>query len=312
MKTNKKKFTDFLKNLINRVLSHDLSTMSAAMSYYYLSASIPLLLVLTNLVGKYLGGNRELLIEFLGILPGQTQDLVVPMIDSLLKSPNSNSLSIITLIFAVWSASKGIFNLLDSLNKAYGTSKVKSGIGKKISSFFYTLILILVVIIFMSLRVYGPKIISLINDFLEKVNLDPLTDQVTLISNLISYLLPLVVMSMALALLYKLAANRDKDFNITYKQGLIGGIFTTLVIYIGSFIYSFFLDNISNMSVIYGALAGVLSLFIWIMIFSYSIILGAEVIAAYIEQKEGFVRKIPKEIEDNIPTSIKEEIWKKK
>ena len=133
-------------------------------------------------------------------------------------------------------------------------------------------------------------------------------DRVTLISNLISYLLPLVVMSMALALLYKLAADRDKDFNITYKQGLIGGIFTTLVIYIGSFIYSFFLDNISNMSVIYGALAGVLSLFIWIMIFSYSIILGAEVIAAYIEQKQGFVRKIPKEIEDNIPESIKEEI----
>lgn len=308
MKKSKKKFTDFLKNLINRVINHDLSTMSAAMSYYYLSASIPLLLVLTNLVAKYLGGNRQLLIEFLGILPVQTQDLVVPMIDSLLKSPNSNSLSIITLIFAVWSASKGIFNLLDSLNKAYGTSKIKSSIGKKISSFFYTLFLILIVIIFMSIRVYGPKVISLMNGFLEKVQLDPLTKQVRMISSLISYILPLVVMSMALALLYKLAANRDKDFNITYKQGLIGGVFTTLVIYIGSFVYSFFLDNISNMSVIYGALAGVLSLFIWIMIFSYSIILGAEVIGAYIELKEGYVRKIPKSIADTIPESIKEEI----
>lgn len=308
MKTNKKKFVDFLKNLINRLLNHDLTTMAAAMSYYYLSASIPLMLVLTSLVGKYLGGNRDLLLELVGILPGQTQDLVVSMIDSLLNSPNSSSLSIVTLIFAVWSASKGIFKLLESLNTAYGASKVKSNIGEKFLSFLYTAILILVVIIFMTLRIYGPKIIDMINDFLNKISLDPLTDKVSLIYRLISGFLPLIVISMTLALLYKLAANRDKNFNISYKEGLIGGVFTTLVVYIGSFIYSFFLDNVSNMPVIYGTLAGVMSLFIWIMIFSYSIIMGAEVIAAYIEEKEGKVRIIPKKIEESIPDSLKEEI----
>ncbi|MDD7305754.1 MAG: YihY/virulence factor BrkB family protein [Peptoniphilaceae bacterium] len=308
MKLKKFKFKDFLKNLLNRVLAHDLSTMSAAMSYYYLSASLPLLLVLTNLVGKYLGGNRDLLLEFVEILPGQTQDIIIYIIDSFFKSKNSSSLSVITLIFAVWSASKGIFKLLDSLNVAYGFGKFKSSIYEKILSFLYTLVLILIVIIFMTIRIYGPKLIDTINNFLNDFGLSPLTDQVTLISRLISGFLPLIVMSIALALLYKLAANRDKNFNITFKQGLVGGIFTTLVIYIGSFIYSFFLDNISKMSVIYGTLAGVLSLFIWIMIFSYSIILGAEVIAAFMEQRKGLIRDIPEEIEENIPDGIKDRI----
>lgn len=307
MKINKKKMKDFTKNLLNRVLSHDLSTMSAAMSYYYLSASIPLMLVLTDLVGKYLGGNMDLILDAIAILPKQTQIIVTNMIDSLRASPNSSSLSVVTTIFAIWSASNGIFKLLDSLNKAYGNQNSKSSIGEKILSFFYTAILILLVIILMSVRIYGPKFIELINTTLTDIGLLPLTGRITLIYKLIGGFLPLIVMSMILALLYKLAANRDDNFNISYKQGLIGGIFTTLVVYIGSFIYSFFLDNVSNMPVIYGTLAGFLSLFIWIMIFSYSIILGAEVIAAYIEEENGMVRKIPKEIEKNVPNSLKED-----
>lgn len=306
MKKKQNKIIGFFKNLINRMLKHDLATMSAAMSYYYLSVSIPLMLVLTALVGEFLGGNRKLLLELVEILPDTTKELVVSMIDSLLNSQNKSSLSIITLIFAVWSASNGIFNLLDSLNKAYGTKNIKSSILKKVLSFLYTFVLIIIVIVFMSIRIYGPKIIEMINNFLSKVGLEPFTEQITYISSLISNILPLIVMSMALALLYKIAANRDKDFNISYKQGLIGGIFTTLIILIGSFAYSYFLDNMSNMSVIYGALTGFLSLFVWIYIFSYSIILGAEVIAAYIEVKEGCVRNIPKEIEDKLPDSMKE------
>lgn len=308
MKQEQNKFVIFFKNLIHRVLKHDLSTMSAALSYYFLSASIPLMLVLTTLVGRYLGGNRELLLELVQLLPGQTQDIVISMIDSLLYSPNASSLPIVTLIFAIWSASKGIFNLLDSLNKAYGKDNVKSSIGKKILSFLYTFVLIIIVIIFMGVRIYGPKIIEMVNDFLNKIELNPLTEQVTWLSELISGFLPLIVMVLALGLLYKLAANRDEDFNISYKEGLIGGVFTTVVVFVASFAYSYFLDNMSNMSVIYGTLAGFLSLFIWIMIFSYSIILGAEVIAAYIDLKNGNDRQIPKDLEDKLPESIKEEI----
>lgn len=302
------KFIVFFKNLVHRVLKHDLSTMAASLSYYFLSASIPLMLVLTTLVGKYLGGNKELLLELVQLLPGQTQEIVMSMIDSLLNSPNASSLSILTLIFAIWSASKGIFNLLDSLNKAYGKDDIKSSIGKKILSFLYTFVLVLIVIVFMGLRIYGPKIIEMINNFLNKIELNPLTEQVTFISELISGFLPLIIMSLALGLLYKLAANRDEEFNISYKEGLIGGVFTTVVVFVASFAYSFFLDNMSNMSVIYGTLAGFLSLFIWIMIFSYSIILGAEVIAAYIDLKKGKVKKIPKDLEDKLPESIKEEL----
>lgn|SRR5699024_4554869 len=302
------KFIVFFKNLVHRVLKHDLSTMAASLSYYFLSASIPLMLVLTTLVGKYLGGNKELLLELVQLLPGQTQEIVMSMIDSLLNSPNASSLSILTLIFAIWSASKGIFNLLDSLNKAYGKDDIKSSIGKKILSFLYTFVLVLIVIVFMGLRIYGPKIIEMINNFLDKIELNPLTEQVTFISELISGFLPLIIMSLALGLLYKLAANRDEEFNISYKEGLIGGVFTTVVVFVASFAYSFFLDNMSNMSVIYGTLAGFLSLFIWIMIFSYSIILGAEVIAAYIDLKKGKVKKIPKDLEDKLPESIKEEL----
>lgn len=300
MKTTKNKSQGFLRNLLSRVTRHDLSTMAAAMSYYYLSASIPLMLVLTSLVGKYLGGNRDLLLELVEILPSQTQDLVISMIDSLMNSPNSSSLSIVTLIFAVWSASNGIFKLLDSINTAYGSKEAKSGLATKILSFLYTFALIFVILILMGIRIYGPRIIEMVNNFLDALGLDPLIGQIGFLIKLISLFLPLIVMSLGLGLLYKIAANRDKDLYITYKEGLKGGVLATVIIYVASFLYSFFLDNMSSMPIIYGTLAGVLSLFVWILIFSYSIILGAELIAVCKELEKGQVEDMPKELEEKI------------
>lgn len=60
------------------------------------------------------------------------------------------------------------------------------------------------------------------------------------------------------------------------------------MITITSFAYSFFLNNMSNMSVIYGALAGIIALLVWMLLFSLTIILGAEIIAAYMKTKNKF------------------------
>ncbi|WP_276877433.1 YhjD/YihY/BrkB family envelope integrity protein, partial [Anaerococcus hydrogenalis] len=67
-------------------------------------------------------------------------------------------------------------------------------------------------------------------------------------------------------------------------------ISTSLMIFITSFGYSFFLNNMSNMSVIYGAFAGIIALLVWMLLFSLTIILGAEIIAAYMKTKNNYRR----------------------
>ena len=58
-----------------------------------------------------------------------------------------------------------------------------------------------------------------------------------------------------------------------------------MAIYVTSFAYSYFINNFSNKSVIYGALAGILALFIWLLILSTLLIIGAVIIAAF---REGY------------------------
>ena len=55
----------FILNLIERIRDHDLMTLASSLSYYFLSAAIPMLLVLLNLVTKYMKGNEDVVIEFI-------------------------------------------------------------------------------------------------------------------------------------------------------------------------------------------------------------------------------------------------------
>lgn len=286
MKINKQKIRDFIKNLIDRVIYHDISTMASSLSYYYLAAAIPMLFVLTNLLAKYMQGNDELLLEILSVLPESTQDIIKPVIDSLINSSNVTTISTVTLIFALWSASKGVQRLLISINKAYGINENRGPILEKIIGFLYTFLLIFLIIFLMILRLYSSKVMNLIDDFLKALNIGISLENFQWVIDLINGVFPVFIVIIALTFLYKQAPNRSSDYNISFKEALIGGIFSTIAMFIFSFAYSFFLENLSNMSVIYGTLAGVIALFLWIFLFSSVLILGAEIIASYKEMKQ--------------------------
>jgi 5-formyltetrahydrofolate cyclo-ligase len=101
-------------------------------------------------------------------------------------------------------------------------------------------------------------------------------------------------MSVVFAIFYKFAPNNKED-RVPFKDSLWGGIFATITIYIATFIYSFFLNNFSRQSVVYGALAGILALFIWLNLVSTILILGAELIDAV---RENYKIKSDEEILD--------------
>ena len=141
-------------------------------------------------------------------------------------------------------------------------------------------------------QIYGPtilkildsKILDITGKFLGK-NLEYIVDFLSSpIFTILTVAMPLLIMSAALGFFYKYAPGNSEN-RIPFKQALTGGIFTTLTIYVTSFVYSYFINNFSNKSLIYGALAGILALFIWLLIVSSLLIIGAEVIAAF---REGY------------------------
>jgi membrane protein len=182
---------------------------------------------------------------------------------------------------AVRSASKGILKLLNFIKQAYGIDDTNSTLAKKVISFLYTALLIILISLVMLLKIYGQKILEIINDLIASLKLDLVLDKFSRIFDLINGIFPLLLVALALTFLYKKAADSESSFNISYKEAFLGGGFASVAIYLVSFLYSFFLENLSSMSLIYGALAGIIALLLRLLLFSYIIILGAEIIGAY-------------------------------
>lgn len=287
MKINQRNSKKFIVNLIERIKNHDLITLASSLSYYFLSAAIPMLLVLSNLVTKYMKGNEDVVIDYIKLLPDSIKGVIMAIVKSIIDSSSVSTISTITLIFALWSASKGVSKIILAINVAYGIEDDHSMIKNKIFGFLYTFVLIFILIFIFLLRIYSKGIFNLIDDILKLVNSDFSIKEFSWLVNLVSGIVPPLILIFGLGLLYKFAPYNN-SIKISFKDALVGSISTGIMITITSFAYSFFLNNLSNMSVIYGALAGIIALLVWMLLFSLTIILGAEIIAAYMKTENTF------------------------
>lgn len=292
MKIQKNKFKDFLKNFINRLKTQDIMTYSSALSFYFLQASIPLMMVLVSVVSTFLKGNEGIIYEFLNLVPKTTADIIIKALDIMFASSQSAAVTTFTILFALWSATSGVNKLIMAINHAYGLGHQAKAIKQRLMSIVYTIIFIIFIMFLLVFQIYGPtilkildsKILNITEKFLGK-NLEFIIDIVSSpIFAALTTAIPLLIMAAALGIFYKYAPGNSEN-RIPFKQALTGGIFTTITIYVTTFVYSYFINNFSNKSLIYGALAGILALFIWLLIVSSLLIIGAEIIAAF---REGY------------------------
>lgn len=284
----KVKLRKTLGDMIYRFKHHDVTNNSAALSFYFLQASIPLLMVLVSVASSILQNNAKAIYSLIEFLPSSAQNMASWVIDTMFNITSSASVTIITVLFALWSATKGINNLMLSINKAYGTEGDIKFVKQRALSLLYTVIFIIFIVFILVSQIYGPSILAIINnEVLSKLTdraSGSVLDQVlkTLSSplfRLIVILVPILIMSVVFGIFYKFAPNNKED-RVPFKDAVLGGLFATVTIYIATFVYSFFLNNFSKQSVVYGALAGILALFIWLNLVSTILILGAELIDA--------------------------------
>ena len=267
-------------------------TYSAALSFYFLQASIPLMMVLVSVVSTVLKGNEKIIYEFLDLFPQSTADLIIRALDIMFQSTQSAAVTTVTILFALWSATSGVNKLVMAINHAYGLGNQAKAIKQRLMSVIFTIVFIMFIVFLLIFQIYGPQIINILDskllDITEKFlgkNLEYIIDFLSSpIFTILTTAIPLLIMAAALGIFYKYAPGNSEN-RIPFKQALTGGIFATVAIYVTSFAYSYFINNFSNKSVIYGALAGILALFIWLLILSTLLIIGAVIIAAF---REGY------------------------
>ncbi|MDU0895111.1 MAG: YhjD/YihY/BrkB family envelope integrity protein, partial [Anaerococcus sp.] len=165
MKTETKvKLKKTTADMLYRFKYHEITNNSAALSFYLLQASIPLLMVLVSVVSRILNNNTDVIYSLIEFLPTATQDMAKWVIDTIFVNTSSASVTVITVLFALWSATKGINNLMFSINKAYGLDGESKYVKQRLSSLLYTIIFVAFIVFILVSQIYGPSILTFIND----------------------------------------------------------------------------------------------------------------------------------------------------
>lgn len=268
-------FMGFFKGFINGIKNADVSSSGAQLAYFFLLSLFPLLLFILTLLPFLNLPQEQVFTTLENILPKEIFTIVERIIQGVLNNRNSGLLSI-GIIATLWSASKGVNALVKSLNRSYGISETRPFVIVRLVSLFFTVLLILLIIIALLLPVFG----RVIGDFL--FNTLGFDEIILVIWNYIRLVLPSILIVIVLALLYWIVPNRP----LYFRSAIPGAVFVAVAWGIISYGFSFYLSHFGNYSKAYGSIGGIIILMLWLYIIGIVLVVGGLLNAAMQRRKE--------------------------
>lgn len=197
-------------------------------------------------------------------LPSQATDLITTQLQTLGSSGHGASIStVISLLIALWSTSSGVSNLVTAVNIAYDEDDDRSFIKKRLIALALTGGAIVFMIIMLGLVAVFPAVLAQIDNTVLRWVLEAGR-----------WVLTAVVVSVVLAILYRVAPDRDAP---KMRWVSVGAAVATVLWLLASVGFSVYVANFSSYAKTYGALAGIVILLLWLWITCYAILLGAEI-----------------------------------
>lgn len=270
----------FLEELLCRIKEDEVTAIGGQLTYFLILSIFPFLIFFLNLLSYTSLAQEGILSNLLIVLPTETQILLESIINEVISSSSQTLLSL-GIILTIWTGSLGITSIIRAVNKAYNVEKKRPYWRLKGLSILFTIILALLLMLVLTMLVFGEIIGEKIFTYLGAPHI------FYYIWEFLRIIIPFIAMILIFALIYKLSPTPEEGLNIKFNQTLLGAIFTTTGWIIASMIFSIYVNNFANYSKTYGSLGGIIVLLLWLYITSIMIVLGGEINGAYASIIEG-------------------------
>ena len=218
---------------------------------------------LVTLLGFLNLENSALVARLFNTLPTDIGEVLAGFVSELQARPSSGLLSA-SLLVSIYSASNGFRAVIRGVNKAHGYRDERSFIKKTTLCAGLMLIFTFSIIIMLALWIFSDAIL----DFLSPL----IPINMAIMIKLASAAIALAVLVGVTSWMYYLACAKHGVGRI------LPGACTTVVLWaISSNIFAIFISRFSNISVIYGSIAGVFILIIWLNLITFFLLLGNSV-----------------------------------
>ena len=123
---------------------------------------IPIIILLCSLLPLTTLQKSDLLKAVSEVMPSP----IVPMMSSLIESLYNSTVGVtsVAAIVTVWSASKGMLSIMRGLNAMNGVVEDRNYFVQRILASFYTILLLIVLLLSLVFMVFGTTLVRLLND----------------------------------------------------------------------------------------------------------------------------------------------------
>lgn len=262
---------NFAPRLWKRLNDHDIFGGAAKLSYYFLLAVFPLLLVLVTLLGYFAESGSQLrneLINYLGtVMPPTAITLVHTTLDEISKSRGGGKLSL-GLLAALWAASNGMGAISSTLNAAYGVSEQRPWWKVRLVSILLTLSLSVLIVTALVIVLYGGQIGERVADHFGYGAL------FVVLWKLLQWPIALVFLLVTFNLIYYFGPSVRPQKKRWCMVGTVTAVILWLLVSFGFRIYLHYFDSYS---LTYGSLGALIVLMLWFYFTGLAILLGGEI-----------------------------------
>ena len=249
---------DFSKQMSKKKIND----FAASTAFFLFLSVVPLLIMICTII-PYTPLTEEDLVEAVtDVLP----DVVDPVAESLIGDIYDKSAGILSfaIIATLWSASKGVMALMRGLNAVNDVEEQRNFLVVRIIASFYTIVMLIVVILSLFVMVFGDQLVTLI---LHRV---PRLRQLVSFAMNFRFLLVWALLSILFAALYAYVPNKKLNF----REQIPGAVFASVVWSIFSWGFSSYVTY-GNSYGIYGSLAVIIIVLLWMYFCMYIIMIGA-------------------------------------
>ena len=246
----------------------ELTDRAAGLAYYFLFALFPALLFLTALIGLLpIPHLMDRLMEYLSTaLPPDAASVTQKTLREIVRGAHGGLLSI-GVLGALWAASNGMASIITALNAVYGVRETRPFWKYRLVAIGLTLLFSVFILSALVLMVFGPKIGETIAGW---VGLGWLF---TLVWNVVSIPVVILLVSLGVALVYYLAPSVKQKFRwVTPGSALAVSLW--LVMSAG---LRWYVTHFADYNATYGSLGGAILLMLWLYLSGVALLLGAEV-----------------------------------
>ena len=241
--------------------------LAAGVAFFGFLALFPAMVAFTLIWGLVAdaGTSAEQTEWLTGSLPPEASTLLVDQLRQLASAP-AQALGwglAVAVVVALWSASGGVGNLVAAINIAYDEERKRGFVKDKLIALGLTVAAIVFMVLMVALIAGVPVALQVLG----------VGEGWRWLTEVVRWVLIAALVMVALAVLYRVAPDRDAP---KFRWVSVGALASTLLWLLASVGFSAYVSLFGNYAKTYGAFAGVAVLMLWLWITSYAILLGAE------------------------------------